>query len=93
VLGADQRAELGGRIVLQAVLDAGHRLAQAFDEALVDAVLHVQAAGRGAVLPGVVEAEGADAFDGGIDVGIVEHDHRGLAAQFHVHALHAVGGG
>ncbi|MCY1179695.1 hypothetical protein D9M73_201070 [compost metagenome] len=92
VLLGDQRAELGGRVVLQAGLDAAYGFTELGHDFLVDALLRVDAAGGGAVLPGVVEAEGADAFHGGVDVGVVEDDHRCLAAQLHVHAFHAVGG-
>lgn len=93
VLGTDQRPQFGFFRLLQARLEAGYGFTQAFDEALVDPVLDVQAAGCGAVLASVVEAEGADAVDGGIDVCVIEHQHRRFAAQFHVHAFHAVGGG
>ncbi|MND35959.1 hypothetical protein D3C80_266100 [compost metagenome] len=92
VLGSDQRAQFGVRVVLQAVLDTGYCLAEFLHELLVDAALGIDTAGGGAVLACVVEAEGADAFHGGVDVGVVEDDHRGLAAQFHVHAFDAVGG-
>ncbi|MNZ75782.1 hypothetical protein D3C78_942680 [compost metagenome] len=92
VLGSDQRAQFGVRVVLQTVLDTRYSLAEFLHELLVDAALGIDAAGGGAVLACVVEAEGADAFDGGIDIGIVENNHRSLAAQLHVHALHALGG-
>ncbi|MCY1421142.1 hypothetical protein D9M71_367880 [compost metagenome] len=92
VLGGDQWAELGARVVLQAVLDAGHGHTKLFHKLVVDAFLRINAAGSGAVLPGVIEAKGTNAFDRRIDVGVVEDDHWGLAAQFHVHALDAVGG-
>ena len=47
---------------------------------------------RGAVLAGVVEA-GVSARPGhGLDVGVVEHDHRRLAAELEVHPLERCGG-
>ncbi|MNC17859.1 hypothetical protein D3C75_657500 [compost metagenome] len=92
VLRGDQRAEFGRRIILQAVLDAADGGAELLHELVVNAFLGIDAAGGGAVLAGVVETEGADAFDGGVDVGVVEDDHRGFAAQFHVHAFDGVGG-
>ena len=92
VLGADQRAEFGVLGILEAGLEAGDGRAQALDEAVIDTRLHIQAAGRRAVLAGVVEAERANAIDGGVDIGIIEHQHRRLAAQLHVHTFHTASG-
>ncbi|MDT4859493.1 hypothetical protein FQZ97_940030 [compost metagenome] len=88
----DQRAEFGGRVVLQAGLEAGHGIGQVGHEVVVDLLAGIDAAGGGAVLPGVVEAEGADAGHHVSEVGIVEDDHRRLAAQFHMGAFHAFRG-
>ena len=88
----DQRAELDAILVLGAQLERADGLAELGDELLVHAFLCIDAAGGSAVLPGVVEAEGTDAFHGGVDVGVVEDQHRGLAAQFHVGAFHGFGG-
>src|ERR1700744_4710831 len=49
--------------------------------------------GRGGVLPGVEVPGPGDALGGGLDVGVIEHDDRGLAAQFEVDLLQIVGGG
>lgn len=51
VLGADQRAELGVRRILKTRFEACHCLAQTFDEAIIDAVLYIEATGGGAVPP------------------------------------------
>jgi len=92
VLCGDQRAQFGSRVILQAVFDAGDRRAELLDKCVVDIRLGVNAARGRAVLAGVIEAKGANAFHGGIDVRVVEDDHRRFAAQLHVHAFHAVSG-
>jgi hypothetical protein len=61
------------------------------DELVVDLLAGIDAAGGGAVLPGIVVAEGPQARDHGIDVGVVEDDDRGLAAEFEMRALDRLG--
>ena len=90
--GIDQRPQLGGWVVLQPHLQGADGAAQIGDQLVVDPLLGVDAAGGGAILPGVVEAEGADAGHHLLEVGIIQHDHRCLAAQLHVGALHGLGG-
>ena len=63
------------------------------DELVVDLAIGIDAAGGGAVLAGIVIAEGADAGDGRVDIGIVEDDDRGLAAEFQMRALDRLGRG
>ena len=91
--GADQRADLVGGVVGGVERDAGDGGGEVGDEPLVDAVGGVDAAGGGAVLAGVVVAEGAQALDHGVEVGVVEDDDRGLAAELEMGALDAGGGG
>ncbi len=74
-------------VVGQIVFDAFDRGGQVGDEIVVDFLAGVEAAGGGAVLSGIVEAEGLDAFDDGGDIGIVENHDGGLAAQFQMGAL------
>lgn len=93
VVAGNQRAEFGVGIVLQAVTNAAHGRPELLHEGFVHALLHVQAARGGAVLARVIEAKGAYAFNGGIDVGIVKNQYGGLAAQFHMGAFNAAGGG
>ena len=57
------------------------------DEVVVDAGTGQHAAGGGAVLAGVEPAGGADGLGGLLDVGVVEHHDRRLAAQLEVHVL------
>src|SRR5207249_1162869 len=64
----------------------------ALDEFAVDAFLHDDAAGGGATLAGGAEASPESAFNGEIEVGIVEDDHRILAAEFERAMLEALSG-
>src|SRR6266852_2871175 len=65
----------------------------AFDEFVVDTLLHDDATGRGAALAGGAESAPESAFDGEVEVGIVEHDHGVLAAEFQGTMLKGFGGG
>jgi hypothetical protein len=49
--------------------------------------------GCGAVLAGVEVAGFGDGAGGGVDIGVVEDDHWGFAAEFEVHAFEVVGPG
>jgi ParB family chromosome partitioning protein len=80
-LAVDQRASGGAFFQTVADLQLGHG-GQLLGERVVDAVLDVQAVGADAGLA-VVAVLGDDrAFDGLIQVGVVEHDERRVAAQF-----------
>ncbi len=72
---------------------AGHRFGEAGHQVVVDAGPRHHPAGGGAVLAGVVVAADLHGFDHGLEVGVVEHQHRGLAAELEVDARQAVGGG
>ena len=78
---ADQRAHL--RRVLGGIADddALGRPAEALDELVVHAVLDEDARGREADLAVGQEDPGQRVPDGGVEVGVVAHDHRALAAQ------------
>ena len=83
----DQRAL--GDALLGAVADL-HRLdlgGELVDEGVVNAVLHVDAVGADAGLAHVAIFRHHGAVDRGVDVGIVEHDERRVAAQFHAGLL------
>src|SRR2546430_11656666 len=54
----------------------------ALDEFAVDAFLHDDATGGGATLAGGAEASPESAFDGEVEVGIVQNDHPNLVAEF-----------
>ncbi len=60
-------------------------------ELVVDALLRDHAARGGAALAGSAERRPEDALDGEVEVGVVEHDDRVLAAELEVDVLQAVG--
>lgn len=72
----DQWFYFGCWIVWQFVLDVGYGFVEFVNEFLVDFFLYIEVVCGGIVLVGVVEVEGVDVFDGGIDVGIVEDQYR-----------------
>ena len=74
--------------------DLAHHLADARDEVVVDLTGDDGAGGGGAVLPGVDQCARDGALDRGVQIGVVEHHERRLAAQFQLHAvaLHRRGG-
>src|SRR5829696_7478400 len=67
-------------------------LDQGGKELVVDPASGEDAGGGGAVLAGVEVAGGGDHLGRGGHVGVVEDDHRGLAAQLQVDPLEVVGG-
>ena len=77
----DQRALVGD--ALQAIADAQlrNRLDELAREGFVHAVLHEQAVGAHAGLAGVAVFAGERALHGGIEIRIVEHDERRVAAE------------
>ena len=89
----DGRAHLGALVDTVANFQPLGALDVALHKFRVDAFLHDDAAGRGAALAGGAEAAPDAAFDGKIEVGVVQHDHGILAAQFQRAMLEALGGG
>ncbi|MNQ19370.1 hypothetical protein D3C85_324330 [compost metagenome] len=87
----DQRA--GGHALLQAVadLELADLFHQALGEALVDALLHQDAIGADAGLPGVAELALHDPGHRLFQVGVVEHDKGRIAAQLEAEALDLIG--
>ena len=86
--GVDQRALLG--LAREAVADAKllHRGDELRGEGLVHAVLHQQPVRADAGLAGVAVLGGDRARDGGIEVGVVEHDEGRVAAELERDLLH-----
>ena len=80
--GANEGTDLVGRVVGGVQRDAGDRGGEVGNQALVDAVGGVDAAGGGAVLACVVVTERAQTLHHGVKVGVLEDDNRGLAAEF-----------
>ena len=89
----DQRADLVLGVVGLVELDGRDGRGEVGDELVVDLLAGIDAAGGGAVLAGIVVAEGAQAGDHRVDVGVVEDDDRRLAAEFQMRALDRLGGG
>src|SRR5690606_2026345 len=90
-LAIDQRT--GGGAVFQAVtnLQLGHCGGQLLGERVVDAVLYVDTVGADACLA-IVAVLGDDrALDRLVQVGVVEHDERGVATQFQGNLLDVLG--
>ena len=94
-------AELVGVVqgAVEDVLVVGHAGARApgllgerGEEVVVHARAGDDAGGGGAVLSGVEVAGAGDALGGGLDVGVVEDDDRGLAAELEVDARQVLGG-
>ncbi|MNE17071.1 hypothetical protein D3C80_1100400 [compost metagenome] len=82
---ADRRTDLG--VGIQGVADAQglHLLGQGRHEAVVDAVLNDQAAGGRAALAGGEEAAVQGDGHGPLQVRVVQHDQRVLAAHLQLH--------
>ncbi|MNQ83227.1 hypothetical protein D3C85_983020 [compost metagenome] len=93
VLVADQGAEVGGRVVRLADLQAFCAGLQAGDELVEDRPLDVHALGAQAHLAAVGEGRAQGALDGLVHVAVGEHDAGVLAAQLQRHLAHALGGG
>ena len=68
-------------------------LGQPGDDVVVDLGAGEHARRGRAVLAGVVVAGAGDRLERGLEVDVVEHDHRRLAAELEVDALERVGGG
>ena len=77
----DRRPHVDALVEPVADLQLLGALHQRIDELLVHALLHDDAAGRGAALAGGAERSPQRAFQRQLEVGVVEHDHRILAAQ------------
>ena len=83
----DQRPDLGGRIERMADLELATRSASRVRELLVDRGLHEQPARRRAALAVQAVDHEHHGVERAIEIGIVEHDDRVLAAELEVHAL------
>lgn len=83
-----KRPHLGA--IVQSIPDP-HRLEsrnQFGEEAAVNARLHEEARERNAALNGIAQLVGRKRAGRGLCIGIVEHNHGGMSAQFHRCALH-----
>ena len=78
----DQRSGSDVRLQTIAEMQFAHCMLKFFGKTLIHTVLHVQAVGADAGLPGVTEFRGQRTFHGFIKIGIVKDDKRRIAAQF-----------
>src|SRR5690606_7572332 len=74
-------------------LQGGRTLRKGVDEPVVNAAFHDEAGRSRTALAGRIKRSVDGAFDGGIEVGIVEHDERVLAAHFKLDLAGALGAG
>ena len=89
--GGDQRADVVLVVIGLIELERPSRRRQIGDELVVDLLAGIDAAGGGAVLPGIVIAERLHALDHRGEIGVVEHDDRRLAAKLQMRALDRLG--
>lgn len=83
----DQRAEIDAFIEAVTSLQRAGRLREFFGKGIINAVLHVETVGADASLAIVAEFGDHRAFDGGIQIGIVEHDKGRIAAKLQAQFL------
>ena len=87
LLLVDDRADLGRRVVRIADDTALHPGQQPAAEVVVDRLLHINPASRGAFLSGRPERAGVGQLDGAVEVRVGHHDHRVVAAELELDAL------
>src|SRR5690606_2604955 len=81
-------------VVADAAADAefGHAVGDAAGEFVGEVGVDVEAVGGGAGFPGVAHLGQHRSVDGGVEVGVVEDDERGVAAEFEGDLQHLLGG-
>ena len=84
---ADQRADLGGRVLRRAHLHVADGVGQPFHQRVGQRLVHHQPAPRRADLAGVAERGPDRPVQSGVEVGVVQDHVRGLPAQLEGQAL------
>ena len=84
---ADERAGLAGIADLDAAIGA----LQARQQAIIDLLMHDQAAQRGAALAGGADGREGDGAHGQVEIGRGRHDHGVVAAELQQRAAEALG--
>ena len=87
----DQRADVDAGLGAAADPQRAHPLGQPAGELLGDRLVHVEAVGRRAGLADVAHLGQHRAVDGGVEVGVVEDEERGVAAELHRDAQDLLG--
>ncbi len=83
----DHRPDIGASRGARADLHGVDPRRQPFGEGIINAVLHQQTVGADAGLAAIAEFRGDRRLDSDIEIGIVEHDKRGVATQFQAEAF------
>ena len=91
--GRDERAHFGVGIMLCAGLDLGHSACGFRHHPVINRFLDHDAAWLRAILSGIEICTTMDGFDDRIDIGVAEHDHGRLAAEFQMHMANLLRGG
>ena len=92
LVGAAQRAHVGAEVEAGAEAHVAQGLGEARHEGVVDGVVHVEALDADAELAAVGADAAHGAADGGVEVGVGQHEQRVLAAELHRAVLEAAGG-
>jgi len=86
--GVDERADVGSRYVSRAEPQCRHPLHDPVGEGLRHVGLHQEPVRGGAGLPAVAKLGLHGTHHGGVQIGVVEHNERGVATQLHRRAQH-----
>ena len=87
-LRIDHRALADAGLEAAADLDLGRARRQLFDELIVDRFMHVKAVGAHASLAGIAVFRLHRAFHCCVEIGVVEHDKRGVTTQLQRELFH-----
>src|SRR5579883_141210 len=90
-LCVDKRAERDAILQTVAHFERGHLLGELAGELVMDLFLHVKPVCGRAGLAHIAHLGNHCAFDGGIDIGVLEDDKRRIAAELHGGRHHIVG--
>ena len=88
----DQRADVGVGLGAAAHAQRSHPLGESPRELLGQRLVHVEAVGGRAGLADVAHLRGERALDGGVEIGVLEHQEGGVAAELHRDAQDLLGG-
>ena len=87
----DHRTDVHTALIATPHFQRPHGNDELLHELVVHRVLHVYAVGAYAGLAGIAVLADDGALHGGLDVGVVKHDERCVAAQFHGYFFHRGG--